>query len=317
MSRHKRFNKKNFTPKNKRDDQKEEKLKKFYPFLEDIVPLLESTKSFLNFGLYFNKYLWVTEGGLDYKFQAKPKVKRLSKKQEKDLYQVDDLLERYKECSSKLEKYLKNKHREINDVCKSFQNLEYNTLVDERYELQTPLIIGLGNAHPTERGFTFHWTLGLPYIPAESIKGVVRLAYLVNQAEENPEFFEHWAKEDEAFWDRLADPFGRTGDENKAQRGKVVFLDAFPVEPPKLTLEITSCHYPEYYSGSRGPTEDQNPNPLPFLAVAPGSRFRFVLLLHEDLKKDIQEKLKLAFRSALTEHGFGAKTALGHGRFKP
>ncbi|MBX6423227.1 type III-B CRISPR module RAMP protein Cmr6 [Thermosulfurimonas sp. F29] len=167
-----------------------------------------------------------------------------------------------------------------------------------------------------ERGFTFHRTLGIPYIPAESIKGVVRLVYLVEKAQEDPNFFENWAREDNLFWNELSKPFGRMEKEGKsAQRGKVVFLDALPIEPPELTLEIITCHYPEYYEERRGPTEDQHPRPLPFLAVAPGSKFRFILLIHEDLEEEFRKRVREAFEAALTEHGFGAKTALGHGRF--
>jgi len=146
---------------------------------------------------------------------------------------------------------------------------------------------------------------------------VVRLAYLVQKAQEDPDFFDLWAREDEKFWQYLAKPFGRAEKENGAERGKVIFLDAFPVEVPALSLEITTCHYPDYYGGKRGPTEDQNPNPLPFLAVKPGVPFRFVLLASKGLEDEEVEALRKAFASTLTDYGFGAKTALGHGRFEP
>ena len=290
---------------------------KFYPLPKNIVDYFKNSQHVFNFGLYFNKYLWVTKDKLEYKFQAKPKIKVPSKTQEQDLYQADEILNKYKKsCLPIIKNYLQQKHQELNQICQTFQKLGYIPL-DRVCKLQSPLIIGLGNAHPTERGFSFHWTLGIPYILAESIKGVVRLAYLVNRAEEDDSFFENWANEDENFWKYLAHPFGRAEKEKGAERGKVVFLDAFPVEPPALIFEITTCHYSEYYSGNRGPTEDQNPNPLPFLAVAPGTNFRFVFLMHESLKDYVKEKLVQAFEDALTEHGFGAKTSLGHGRFHP
>ena len=277
----------------------------FLPLPGKIRKTLRSLGNSFNFGLFFNKWLLVQEKDslFDYEFKSKG--------------QAREVLNKYTKARSGVEKLLEQKHREIENLIQAFERLGYKPLLNSEYTLQTSLIIGLGNAHPTERGFTFHWTLGLPYIPAESIKGVVRLAYLVQKADKDPDFFESWAREDEEFWQFLAGPFGRKEDENTAARGKAIFLDAFPVEVPELTLEITTCHYPDYYGGKRGPTEDQNPNPLPFLAVKPGAKFRFVVLGSKGLNKDEKESLHKAFEAALTEHGFGAKTALGHGRFKP
>ena len=302
-------------PKKENESKREKKSFRFRPLPEEVSACLNNLGSNFNFGLYFNKWLWVTKL-LEYKFQARPRVKSLSRAQQNDLYQVDEVLENYKKTQSILNECLIQKHRDLDAICEAFQKIGYQKK-EHVCELKTPLIIGLGNAHPTERGFTFHWTLGLPYIPAEGIKGVVRLAYLVNLAEEDDNFFEHWAAEDETFWEKLAKPFGRAEKESGAKRGKVIFLDALPKESPELTLEITTCHYSDYYRESRGPTEDQQPIPLPFLAVKPGVKFRFVLLMDKDLGEEDKEKLLKAFEVALTEHGFGAKTALGHGRFRP
>ena len=299
-----------------RRENRQEEVEKIYPLPAKVSRCVQGLGNFFNFGLYFNKWLWVVPEnlGFEYKFQAKPKKKVLTKREEREGYQADKILAHYERLKNNLNKFLTNRHEAIDTICQAFKKLGYEAL-DKTYKLKTSLIIGLGNAHPTERGFTFHWTLGIPYIPAESIKGVVRLAYLVNKAQQEPNFFEHWAKEDEAFWAYLAELFGRVEKEKSTQRGKVIFLDALPVGPPTLTLEITTCHYPDYYGGKRGPTEDQNPNPLPFLAVAPGALFRFVFLMDEALNKEVKEKFVKAFEAALSDHGFGAKTALGHGRF--
>ena len=281
---------------------------KFYPLPEKLVSFFEHPGPEFNFGLYFNKGLyayWKTQKTMRfpmYQFQAQK--------------EAQEALDTYHKIRPNLEVILKQKNQEIEALCQAFKASGYEVW-DNTYTLKSPLIVGLGNAHPTERGFTFHWTLGVPYIPAESIKGVVRLAYLVEKAQEDPDFFEHWAREDNLFWDELSKPFGRMEKEGKsAERGKVVFLDALPVGPHELTLEITTCHYPEYYEGKRGPTEDQHPRPLPFLAVAPGNEFRFIMLIQEELGETLKEKVKKAFQAALAEHGFGAKTSLGHGRFK-
>ena len=42
------------------------------------------------------------------------------------------------------------------------------------YATQGRFVTGMGNDHPTENGFTWHPTLGTPYLPATSVKGLVR-----------------------------------------------------------------------------------------------------------------------------------------------
>jgi len=34
-------------------------------------------------------------------------------------------------------------------------------------------VIGMGETHPIENGFTWHHTLGVPYVPGSSFKGIV------------------------------------------------------------------------------------------------------------------------------------------------
>lgn len=277
----------------------------------------------LNFGLYFNKWLKVSlyekeHGGKklsfpEYKFQARVGGKNSGS--DDGVFQASEALANYQKIKGYLKAELKKRLSELKNVCDAFEKIGYSRFSKDAV-LKTPLIIGLGNANPIERGFTFHHTLGIPYIPAESIKGVVRLAYLVDLAQNDPGFFEHWGLEDGVYMESVKDVFGcsREG-ERSSSKGKVIFMDALPVDVPELTLEITTCHYGDYYKGARGPTEDQNPNPIPFLAVASGSKFQFNLLLAAGLSADKKEKLVKAFEFALTEHGFGAKTALGHGRF--
>lgn len=277
--------------------------------------------SFFNFGLYFNKWLKVTETGeegkgfrlFEYRFQVKPKVSRSDDLQS---YQFTELLQNYEKLRDRLAEVLKRRHEYVESAYRALERLNY-LRKSFSVELKRPLIIGLGNAHPTERGFTFHWTMGIPYIPAEAIKGVVRLAYLVERAREDASFFEHWAEEDDLYVEAVKNLFGcAEGMEEGGKRGSVIFFDALPAEVPQLTAEITTCHYPDYYGGRKGPTEDQNPNPLPFLAVAPGIKFRFTMLLSGELSEKERDKLEGAFKAAIRENGFGAKTSLGHGRFE-
>uniref|UniRef100_A0A7V4G7L7 MurNAc-LAA domain-containing protein n=1 Tax=Desulfobacca acetoxidans TaxID=60893 RepID=A0A7V4G7L7_9BACT len=82
---------------------------------------------------------------------------------------------------AKLKEFLEKKYQALEAAARSFVPLGYEYLRLER-QLTSPLILGLGLEHPSEKGFRFDWTLGLPVIPASGLKGVVRLAWLVQQA---------------------------------------------------------------------------------------------------------------------------------------
>jgi CRISPR-associated protein Cmr6 len=227
-----------------------------------------------------------------------------------------------------MEAQLKALHESLDCCCEGFKKLGYESLRSE-WTLAAPLVTGLGNEHPTEKGFRFHWTSGIPFVPASSLKGVVRLAALVNalnsfaslETSEAQLFIDDLHKEK---WpETMRTLFGSAG-EKDALRGKVMFLDAYPARLPRLKAEIMNCHYPKYYGKERGPTEDQRPNPQKYWAIDPclddsGARLTFVfrMLLHKDVadNDEFRNLLQTALTSALREHGLGAKTAIGHGRF--
>jgi CRISPR-associated protein Cmr6 len=296
-----------------------------------------------NFGLYFNKWFFI-ERNL---FKCHGDVPR--KKRGGDIELGDNL-----ETSVRLfngqkvrvqdaegswsvhvaAENLSIKHAQQEKVVKAYERLGYKAISIDA-SLDSPLVIGLGNEHPTEKGFRFDWTTGIPAIPATSIKGVVRLAYLVNELNKRDE------NEAERFWNDIlkgnlkqdaSSLFGcGEGNNQAARRGKVIFLDAFPKELPRLKAEIMNCHYPDYlnkdggHQDFRGPTEDQQPNPQKFWAVdswvdksrTKPLRFIFRVLAPRDIVENEAwfDGLNQAIVSALGEHGLGAKTAIGHGRF--
>lgn len=228
---------------------------------------------------------------------------------------------------------LGQKNQRLENTAQALSKLGYKCHRLE-FALETPLILGLGDEHPTEKGFRFDWTLGIPYIPASSLKGVVRLAWLVSYLNRLPQdealtFCQRLTNVNLEEAERLPEGaislFGCGGE--AARRGGVIFLDAYPRELPRLKPEIMTCHYREYYGGERGPTENQQPNPQKFWAVDPWAdegrkqplTFVFRLLLAPEVARDaaLKESLLQAFQAALKEHGLGAKTAIGHGRFQP
>lgn len=135
--------------------------------------------------------------------------------------------------------------------------------------------------------------------------------------------------------------------------GKAIFFDAIPSGKslPVLDLDIMNPHYPDYYNDREGkegnfPTNWQNPNPVKFLTVAPGTVFRFAIGWRrspEDTQSEAEkhkpawswfkgERItkhaplenhprmqKLARRwlqGGLLDLGAGGKTSAGYGYFK-
>lgn len=194
------------------------------------------------------------------------------------------------------------------------------------------LVVGLGGASVYETSMTLHHIYGIPYIPASSIKGVVR-SWIITEvfyprltenevkAEKINEILEKKAMGCKTF----VAFFG--SDENaydkKAHKGNVTFFDSFPNTAPKIEVDIMTPHYSKYYGdnenkGNIAPTDTESPIPIPFLTVA-DTYFQFIIgtkqegLLNELLEgKSIIEWTK----EALINHGIGAKTAVGYGYFE-
>lgn len=186
---------------------------------------------------------------------------------------------------------------------------------------------GLGNAHPVENGFTWHPTLGTPYLSGASVKGLVR-AYIETWAGlEKPEIREvcrRW------FGSESKKP-KEQNKENPSEAGAYIFFDAIPIKPVTLACDIMTPHMKDWYAkgdqisdvtknSDSLPADWHNPVPIPFLVVKEGS-FLFCVaprqLLDVDAKKLAEEELPDVMRAlcnALEYMGAGAKTAVGYGR---
>lgn len=188
------------------------------------------------------------------------------------------------------------------------------------------MVIGLGASHPQETSMTLHHIYGIPYIPGSAVKGVTRHWTILKFADETAkkerkDFYEVVKEIDNALEDGkdlgincneisfrdLINIFG-----TQEQAGKVIFMDAFPAEPPNLKIDIMNPHHPDYYSGNKPPADWQNPNPIKFLTVEE-TKFNFNLLSKDE--NLLNKTIKLLF-NALSMHGIGAKTSLGYGIFK-
>ena len=172
------------------------------------------------------------------------------------------------------------------------------------FELKTdgPLTLHLSRTNALENaGLAFHPIYGFVYLPGSGLKGMTRA------------WAEQMAKADAAEIKRV---FGHEPGET-GEAGTVVFHDALPTDWPTLRLEIATSHHREYYSGKQNaaPGDWESPNPVTFLAVAPGASFRFALSLARGGDAAAVEKAASWLQAALCHAGAGAKTAAGYGRF--
>jgi CRISPR-associated protein Cmr6 len=166
-----------------------------------------------------------------------------------------------------------------------------------------PFVTGLGRNHPVENGFAWHQSLGTPYLPGSSVKGIVRSWAKV------------WEEEAEEIISRI---FGPRGPDSHSV-GSVIFLDAIPADPVQLMPDVMTPHYGPYYQGNKPPADWHNPVPIPFLVVDSKQDFLFGLLPRRPQetqdKEDCQKATKW-LKDALKYIGGGAKTAVGYGRFE-
>jgi CRISPR-associated protein Cmr6 len=179
----------------------------------------------------------------------------------------------------------------------------------------TPFLTGIGESTPTEVGMVFHRNMGIPYIPASSLKGAVRFAYCVNFAQANPDRVSKGMLE-ESDVPGLRELFG-SSDSKNTFRGGFAFMDCCAEQVPILKMDIMNPHFGKYYQNNhdRGPVEIESPVPIKFLVVEKDLiyRFRGFFLNPEAMK--FEKSLIQAFKTALTLLGLGAKTAVGYGRF--
>ena len=172
----------------------------------------------------------------------------------------------------------------------------------------SPFVTGTGNSHPVENGFLWHHTLSAPYMQGSAVKGIMRswletqLGYGVNEDDNHSELKRYFGSE--------------TKESSDNQAGNLIFLDAIPTVPPRVTVEIMTPHMGDYYSdkGKTAPADWHSPTPIPLLAV---ESISLLFCIAPRLGKiDAQElaQLSIALQNALANMGAGAKTQTGFGR---
>jgi CRISPR/Cas system CMR subunit Cmr6 (Cas7 group RAMP superfamily) len=110
--------------------------------------------------------------------------------------------------------------------------------------------------------------------------------------------------------------------------GSVSFLPAHPIDAVgadlalrpaalgKLELDVLTCHHPAYYQGKQKvATDDEDPNPVLFPAVAAGHVFAFAMMPLRNCAKGLLDTAREWLSDGLSTFGLGAKTAAGYGWF--
>lgn len=179
----------------------------------------------------------------------------------------------------------------------------------------TPLLTGIGETSPTEVGMLFDRNMGIPYLPASSVKGAVRYAFCVNFAQKEPDKVRGGTVQ-EGDVRGLVELFG-SSDTNNSYRGGFAFMDTFAEQTPELTTDIMNPHHGDYYKNQspQGPVEIESPIPIKFLTVKKGGEYKFRGFFLNQKAEGFRKELLEAYYTALTLLGLGAKTAVGYGRF--
>ena len=192
------------------------------------------------------------------------------------------------------EELLAEHHERLQRLCKAPDGLQLT------FKTTSRLVIGIGQDHPVENGFLWHPTLGLPYIPGSSIKGMLRNWVLGwTDCDGHKPWFE--------------------SDKDKGA-GQLIFLDALPSDVPQLEADVITPHYGPYYRDplTQPPADWHSPVPTPFLTVAAGTEFVVRIIQRRSKPDDPFDftPVKQALIDAFDILGIGAKTAVGFGRLK-
>lgn len=257
----------------------------------------EPKSMFKNFGLELNKPRKDTPAFEDLTALEKP-IGKLAKRF-LEVERADKTKSKPDLCNFRFDNQFLGKLAERN--LKNAAAIAPNGLIQADLTPDWRLVTGMGEASVYETNMTLHPIYGIPYIPASSIKGILR----------------HYLAEFEEGRTLIEKIFGENDEKSttgKPMLGQYIFFDAFPTKAPRIELDVMTPHYPKYYGEGQPPADWQSPTPIHFLTVGQGTPFRFLIGLPND---GLKKKLEGWLVEALTTRGLGAKTAVGYGYWKP
>ena len=195
----------------------------------------------------------------------------------------------------------------------------------------SPLVAGISNPSPLENALHWHPTVGCPYIPGSSLKGLAQAWALDWDDEpEDTEGVRAWQETVKRIFGRERTEEGKaiedaSGNPNIAL-GSVIFHDALPLGSFTLGMDVMTPHVE---GGASIPDDLKNPIPVKFpvirdtdflIAVQPAKSFVLfgqTSIDYPDPTDQAQEDCACAMnwlKIALQEIGIGAKTKAGYGR---
>lgn len=166
------------------------------------------------------------------------------------------------------------------------------------------LIIGLGGHSIFETSITLHHVYGVPYIPGQAIKGVLR-NFIIKEEFNSVE------------QDALVSPQFQFIFGTQDNQGNVIFLDAYP-DKFEIVKDIMTPHHSDYYQKDNSmPLDNDKITPIQFLAVQKAIfNFNIGIRKVNTIEMDIIEKYIVTnLVEALAFGGIGAKTSVGYGFF--
>lgn len=226
------------------------------------------------------------------------------------------------------------------------------------------LVAGLGASHVLETAITLQRNTGLPYLPGSSVKGLARAWGLIEIAAQLgitlDDRVKHSGGDPEPLLNVLADLLMSEPAETllpamrklrdvsedaeayvqwfrlifgwQGEAGAIAFTDAIYAGniAPGYTADVMTPHYVDYYTenGGQPPSEDDNPNPVSFIALESKQTFAFGLLPRAGAFTAFESAERAERRTTaldvttdwltkgLTQLGIGSKTAAGYGFFR-
>jgi CRISPR-associated protein Cmr6 len=229
---------------------------------------------------------------LEYSSHAGLTLQKLLKAHDNKNESAHELLEAISKTTPSDEAYTAAFQRWQNNLPENTVRLDVTT--------KSALAIGLGNTSPLEIGLTIHHTYGTPYLPGSAIKGLLTRA--ADTHELTPE-----AK---------AILFGTTD-----AASHLIYWDAMlkPSSIKPFQQDVITVHHPNYYnsSGKDGfPTDFDDPNPVPFLSVKPGTTFVVAISSNSESADEWLHLAAALLKYALENLGLGGKTNAGYGYFE-
>lgn len=179
-------------------------------------------------------------------------------------------------------------------------------------KLTKSIVHGLGAEHVRESSFSIHPVYGFPYIPGSSIKGLVR-SWFIEAFLDGDETQFHSS-------DRQLAEVGREIFGIQDEQGVVQFFDSYIFNHVKISSDIMTPHFSDYYGGIKAASDTLSPVPISFYTVkVPEIEFLFLIRGGRNSKypKEIIGNMVSDWtKNALVEFGLGAKTSSGYGFFQ-